>query len=383
MTVIREQVTTPIKTGTGRYRMRIIDAGTGSSGIYPAATLEQAARDRVFPRGLRMHLDHPTAAEADDRPGRSVKDWVAVLDSDAEWNPATQALEADMRVFRPWQILVEDMAADVGLSIYAYAEATPTPEGNRIDRITEAVSVDFVTAAGRGGKILAVLENARTAAAAEATVNDRREQLAALLRRPDGSVWIRDFDDTRHIVWWEDDTNRVWQSTYTVTDGDQPTITGNPTEVYPVTTFVPVHPGGATQPNQEADMPQIEQAELDRLTEAANRVPTLEADLMAARQEAQAATLAAEQTARAATIAEKVARIDRPQPVRDRIAATLTVVEGDITDAHVDAAVKAEDDYLAAATPDAGRIVGFGKPGAPATETAPTRTPWGREIKEA
>lgn len=384
--LIHEQVTAPAKTGPGRYRTRIIDAGVGSSGIYPATTLEQAAHDRVFHRGLRMHLDHPTATESEDRPGRSVKDWVGVLETDAEWNPASQALEVDVRIFRPYQVLVEDMKDDVGLSIYAYAEATPTPDGNRIDRLTEAVSVDFVTAAGRGGRILAVLESGRAQSATEATVNDRREQLTAALRPTgsDRSVWVRDFDDSSRIVWWEDETSRVWQASYTLTGTDLVATVGPPVEVRPVTKYVPVSPAGQTQPNQEEPMPQIEQAELDRLTEAANRVATLEAELATAHQQAQAAETAAAATARAALITAKVSAVDRPQPVKDRLIEALTNHQGDITDEVVSAAVKAEDDYLTAAVPDGGRIVGFGKPGTPdATETAPTRTPWGREIKEA
>ena len=54
----------PQATGEpGRYMLRIITAGEGSSAFYPPEVLQQAAADRIFAFGTHMHLDHPTAAE--------------------------------------------------------------------------------------------------------------------------------------------------------------------------------------------------------------------------------------------------------------------------------------------------------------------------------
>lgn len=64
---------TPAK-GPGRIRIKIIDAGEGSSGNYPAETIEQAVKDNVFGKGLHMYADHPSATENYDRPERTIKE---------------------------------------------------------------------------------------------------------------------------------------------------------------------------------------------------------------------------------------------------------------------------------------------------------------------
>ena len=140
-----------VSTGSpGKYKIRLIDAGIGSSGVYPAATLQQAAADRIFPKGTRVHLDHPFKQSEMSGP-RSVKDWCAVLDEDAAYNSEQESLESSIRVFKPYQQLIEEMKDEVGMSIIAFAETSPatTPGGLPVvDKLTEGLSVDFVTAAG-------------------------------------------------------------------------------------------------------------------------------------------------------------------------------------------------------------------------------------------
>jgi hypothetical protein len=149
-----------------RQLVQIIDAGWGASGHYSPDVLAEAGRQRVFAAGTQMFLDHPTESEDHERPERSVRDLAAVLTSDAVYDPARRALVAEARVFADYAPLIREKAEHIGLSIRAngiseYGEA----DGRRgviVKEITEAVSVDYVTKAGRGGKVLALLESART-----------------------------------------------------------------------------------------------------------------------------------------------------------------------------------------------------------------------------
>jgi len=155
---------------TGRTRMiQLIDVGWGSSGYYSAETLQAAAEERVFPAGTHMYLDHPTVTETEERPERSVKDLAAVLASDAVY--VDGALVGEATIFAPYRASINEIASSIGVSIRASAEVTDggTAEGRRgriIERLIPSAtnSVDFVTHAGRGGKVLEVLESARAKA---------------------------------------------------------------------------------------------------------------------------------------------------------------------------------------------------------------------------
>lgn len=157
-------------TGTGRFLIQLIDAGWGTSGHYSAEVLEQAARDRVFGAGTQMFTDHPTPTEDYERPARSVKDLAAVLVEDARYDPQARALVAEARVYGPWRAPLSEMAGDIGVSIRAIAEGDAGQVEGRtgfvVDRLVEGLSVDFVTKAGRGGRVLEVLEGAKAVAEA-------------------------------------------------------------------------------------------------------------------------------------------------------------------------------------------------------------------------
>ena len=89
--------------------LELMTPGWGSSGYYSAPVLEAAGRDRVFPAGTHMYIDHPSASEDRDRPERSVRDLAAVLTTDGTWNGT--ALVAEARVFAPYQQLIAEMKA--------------------------------------------------------------------------------------------------------------------------------------------------------------------------------------------------------------------------------------------------------------------------------
>lgn len=410
--------------GPGRLLVKLITPGWGSSGYYSAAAIEQAATDRIWPRGTHMYLDHPTPTEDYERPARTVKDLAAVLMEDARWDPnigPNGALVAETRVFSRWRHSLAEMADAIGVSIRGEADVelgeAEGRAGKIITRFTRGKSVDFVTKAGRGGAF-EVLESARdvqearnvgqwvesrihrdftttademfgdgrltreeritlssaigdalgafvarleadapalyqrdlweepplAAAAAveaavargldEATAGDQRECLSALVRDAHATkgedddtrtwAWVRDFDPGTHTVWFELDgaTNGIFQQDYTATDDGTPTaLTGHRVEVRVQTQYIPtaatestapilpVVPAGqsTTHESEEDTMPQIEEARLRQLEEAAGRAPVLESERDAATKRAEEAETRALQ-AEAGTYARDFAR---------------------------------------------------------------------------
>lgn len=145
--------------GNGRLLVQLITPGKGSSGDYPAETIEAAGKDRVFKAGTQMFVNHQTADESFTRPEGDLKDLAAVLTEDAHWTG--EALVAEARVFAPWRATLADMAPYIGVSIRASAEVDESNGQRIITRLVEGRSVDFVTQAGRGGKVLEVLESHR------------------------------------------------------------------------------------------------------------------------------------------------------------------------------------------------------------------------------
>jgi hypothetical protein len=271
---------------SGRLNVQIITPGWGSSGYYSDTVLEQAATDKVFPAGTRMFLDHPTATEDAERPGRSVKDLAAVLLEDAVWNGG--ALVAPVRTFGPYREAVAEMADAIGVSIRSTAEVSEgEADGRRgliVERLVEGKSVDFVTAAGRGGRILEVLESARaevatravTRGVAEATANETREMLAQALTEKYGGekiwIWVRDFDDDN--VWYEHETSDscgTFQLAYSLGDTGPAELTGDPVEVRATTTYKPIEAA------DEADTAPAVTAESKSPTGEPTTLPGLEA----------------------------------------------------------------------------------------------------------
>jgi hypothetical protein len=294
---------------SGRLRVQVITPGWGSSGYYPAPVLEAAGNAAVFPAGTQMYLDHPSWSEAQDRPERSVRDLAAVLTAPASWDDQLQALVAEAQVFAPYRDMLTDpgLAQAIGVSIRANAVVEQGEaegrEGTIVSELVEGVSVDFVTQAGRGGRILSVLESARpqrvveravAAGVQEATANDTQAALAAALTvRLGGSesyAWVRDFDDT--TVWFELESptlTGLFAMTYQLADTGGVTFTGDPQQVTARTTYVPVNPAGSTQESQGGMMAQVDDARLRSLEESAGRVQALEAERDAATQRANTA----------------------------------------------------------------------------------------------
>lgn len=387
---------TDADAGGGLFRVRIIDAGQGSSGIYPAETLQAAAGARVFAEGTHVYLDHPGMGEEIDRPERSVRDLAGVLASDAVYNETDRALDADMRIYSPYRQVVSEMADDIGMSIRALVEAEEGEweghQGMIMREIIEAASVDLVTRAGRGGKILSVLESARKRAVTEATASDRREQLDRLLTSEYGDedrwVFVRDFDE--ETVWFEissGDEAGTYQQAYTVTDDTATALTGDRTEVRAHTEYIPItdqddgdstpasesvpsRPAGQSTatPSREDTMAQtqIEESELATLRSDAGRATALESERDtaiqerdAARTERATAVREADQAAAARIVAEADYDFDTLQ-ARGLLADLPTVEESGRLDTEAFTQTVAEEAARLGAETGAGQVHGLG-----------------------
>lgn len=292
-------------TGPGRIRVGLITPGWGSSGYYAADVLEAAATDKVFPAGTHIYFDHPSASEHADRPERSVRDLAATLSEDARWDG--EGLVAEAEVVGPYRELLTDptFTAAVGMSIRAAAETSVGEADGRqgviVDRITEGLSVDLVTRAGRGGRVLEVLESAGVRMAVESTTDEVRDALEKALAGSDRYVMDHDPDEAVAYIrtYGAPDpapAPRVHAVPYTY-DGTTATLDWqNAREVRPVTRYEPltgaptntptategsspVTPAGdtTTTESQEDTMPQIEEGRLAQLEEAAGRADKAEA----------------------------------------------------------------------------------------------------------
>ena len=158
--VIKEASGEIAPTTGGRYRIKIIDAGAGSSGYYSREVLQRDG-PLAFPKGTKLFANHPTASEEWEQPERDVTKIVGKTLEDAVYEDG--ALFAPVQ-FASWFTNVIDEFKDVlGVSIYAYAESEFGTVGDYTGELITSFppaghpnpnSADIVTMAGRGGAIL-------------------------------------------------------------------------------------------------------------------------------------------------------------------------------------------------------------------------------------
>lgn len=141
--------------GAGRYRIRIIAPGRGSTGMYTAPNLAESAP--LFVPGTHMFFDHQTMTEDWERPERSVRDLAGVFESGAEIMP-DGSLEADIKVYPSVNGVIRERWADIGVSINGWSVEEIGPDGV-VPVLAGIQSVDFVTRAGAKGAVLEVLES--------------------------------------------------------------------------------------------------------------------------------------------------------------------------------------------------------------------------------
>lgn len=143
--------------GDGKYRIRIITPGQGSSGIYTAENLAESAP--LFKAGTEMFIDHPTESEEWERPERSIRDYAGVFLEDATVGE-DGALYTVCKVFSGVNELIKDKWEHIGVSINAWC-TDPISENGIVPPIAGVRSVDFVTTPGAGGAIVDLLESNR------------------------------------------------------------------------------------------------------------------------------------------------------------------------------------------------------------------------------
>jgi len=169
------ETATATETTPGKYRICVIKAGQGSSGYYPQDVLERDG-SRVFPKGTHSYLNHSSLFEQENRPERSVTDIVGVLESDAEWD--TDGLYADLVVLPSLRSRFHELMPYVGMSISAFANVEESDSGPRVTELIESplTSVDLVTKAGAGGKVVSVLESAGFKGFRASPVSEREKE---------------------------------------------------------------------------------------------------------------------------------------------------------------------------------------------------------------
>jgi hypothetical protein len=158
---LREVGSVSSASGATRRRITIISAGWGSSGYYSKEVLARCG-PKAFKEGTLMYLDHPSRSEEINRPERSVKDLAGKI-CRTPWMEGNN-LVSEAEIFPVWRETIDALADTIGLSIRATGDAefgeAEGRQGQIVESLDDGLSVDFVTEAGRGGKVHELIESA-------------------------------------------------------------------------------------------------------------------------------------------------------------------------------------------------------------------------------
>lgn len=157
--------------GNGIFDVTVISPGWGSSGYYSESMLREFG-PKVFTKNRPLFANH--ASEDEFMNGRDVTKIWAKIHEDARWEDGRVKAKimvpnAEKREF------VENFMETIGLSISVEGESVEGEAEGRTGQIVESLnpndryaSLDFVVAAGRGGRVeKVVLESFRAAEAAD------------------------------------------------------------------------------------------------------------------------------------------------------------------------------------------------------------------------
>lgn len=140
----------------GKFLIKVIEFGEGSSAFYPKEVLERDAA-LAFPKGTKIFLDHPTYEEEWNQPERSVTKIAGYTTADAYYENGS--VYAPVKFGREASVIVEDFKEVLGMSIYAMGESEIGTIGDYTGEVlTHFIAspfntVDIVTVAGAGGSI--------------------------------------------------------------------------------------------------------------------------------------------------------------------------------------------------------------------------------------
>lgn len=165
MTTFTESASLGEKVG-GKYRVKIIAVGQGSSGYYSETLLENYG-PTAFPAGTHVFLNHKTADDEYNQPERKVEAIAGFID-DAPVFEAQGAegpgLYGAVRFKKDAENLISEIKDHIGLSIHARGSSSEGPDGTLVIETLDYHpfnSVDIVTRAGAGGRILELMESYR------------------------------------------------------------------------------------------------------------------------------------------------------------------------------------------------------------------------------
>ena len=140
------------KVSGNRFRVRIIQAGQGSSGHYTPEVLEEYG-PTAFPEGTHCYVDHGQGREA-----RSVDSIAGKIDSTPVYDAEDESLYATMKFTSRGMKIVEELKDDIGLSISASGTIDKDGFVESIE-YSPLNSVDLVSRAGANGRIIELLES--------------------------------------------------------------------------------------------------------------------------------------------------------------------------------------------------------------------------------
>ena len=153
----------------GIAHVKIISPGQGTSAYYKEA---QLARDVAAFTGGLSFIDHPGKAERTDRPERSLRDLVGPIVGVPEYHKEGRdgpGVYGAVKVAKHWRPFIEELGSTLGISLRAAGTAAFESIGGKRTKVAEkfnpGAGFDFVTRAGRGGKMVPLLESATAAAA--------------------------------------------------------------------------------------------------------------------------------------------------------------------------------------------------------------------------
>lgn len=149
---------TEANKSVGKYPVKVIQPGWGSSGYYSESVL--AASAQLF-EGAQMFWNHPKSSDNYERPERDLRDLAGVLTNVhyEESNANGAGIYGDATVFGPFRETLNEIGQYIGVSIRAGGKVHEGEAEGRagllVEEINHVQSVDFVTRAGAGGKVLA------------------------------------------------------------------------------------------------------------------------------------------------------------------------------------------------------------------------------------
>ncbi len=241
------------KAAGRRFRALLIKSGWSGNGRYYGEEMLRRDGPKAFPVGAQMMSDHPSAQDKADRPEGTITKIMSTIESTPTWDAKAGGLVADVAVVPHFEsVLTEDFAKKIALSIRAtgmgeHGEAEGR-KGLIVNSLDEGGTVDWVTVAGAGGKVLSLLESARPVPLHEGhgmTANDLSSALSDAVRvaYPQDDVWayVQDYSD-EFVIYRVSGRHRepcLNQQTYAVDAAGTATLTGRPVEVNVRTVYVP------------------------------------------------------------------------------------------------------------------------------------------------